>query len=275
MQGREPGREAAPILAGVTAPDSGFEATRIHLRVLGRDREFELPMRTGTAKVGDLLPTARAISVRVTALAVAHEEAQGRTVSCRAGCAACCRQLVPISVVEARALAAAVEALPPARREIVRARFAAAVREMERLGLLDAAAAPGRMVLQSHIADPKAAWRDVGRRYFDAQIPCPLLEDERCSLYEERPLVCREYLVTTPADRCAQLDGGARTVPRPARTSEALATAAREITGEALPMLPLPLSLEWAEAAGGKIDVSTEGENLFNHLISAVDEVGG
>jgi Fe-S-cluster containining protein len=257
----------------VTAPDPACDSVRIHLRVLGQERELELPARAGTAPIAELLPTARELSRQVTALAVAHEEAEGRAPSCRAGCAACCRQLVPISVIEARALARAVDALPPARREAVRARFAAAIAALTRLGLLDPAAPPGRMVLRSAIADPRAAWGDVNRRYFAAQIPCPLLEDERCSLYEERPLVCREYLVTTPAERCAEL-GGARAIPRPTRTSEALATAVRELTGDPLPMLPLPLALEWSEAAGDRLERLADGENLFNHLISAVDEIG-
>ena len=34
-------------------------------------------------------------------------------------------------------------------------------------------------------------------------VPCPFLEDESCSIHPERPLVCREYLVTSPAALCA------------------------------------------------------------------------
>jgi Fe-S-cluster containining protein len=34
-------------------------------------------------------------------------------------------------------------------------------------------------------------------------MPCPFLEDESCSIHPDRPLVCREYLVTSPAELCA------------------------------------------------------------------------
>lgn len=251
----------------------GRDVARVHLRILGQDRELELPVRAGTATLNDLLPTARELSRRATEVAVADVEAEGEVVRCHAGCGACCRrQLVPISVVEARALARAVDALPPARREAVRARFAAAVRALERIGLLDPAAPPGRMLLKSDLADPRRGWSDVVARYFAAGVPCPVLEDDRCSLYEDRPLVCREYLVTSPPERCAQL-GAASVVPRPVHGSEILATAVREFTGEPLPMLPLPLSLEWSEAAGALLDREADGDNLFNHLIAAADQL--
>ena len=245
---------------------------RFHLPLVGQDRDLAIPAPDGPTPLGDLLPAARAISAQAMEIAVAHERAEGRKVQCEAGCAACCRQLVPISVVEARSLARAVDALPPARRAAIRARFAETVRRMERLGLLDAGAPPGRMALQSPTGDPRAAWGEVAARYFAARMPCPLLESERCSVYDERPIVCREYLVTSPPERCATL-GGAHTVPRPIPGSEALATAVREYTGEALSMLPLPLSLEWSEARGAMVDEIGDGDNLVNHLIAAADEL--
>src|SRR6185503_11944731 len=48
----------------------------------------------------------------------------GKAISCRKGCGACCRQLVPISRTEGEALLALVEAMPEDRRAAVRERFA-------------------------------------------------------------------------------------------------------------------------------------------------------
>lgn len=242
------------------------DVARVHLRIFGQDRALDLPAPSGPSTLGDLLPAARELSRRATEIAIANAD----PIECREGCAACCRQLVPISVIEARALARAVDALPPARRDAMRARFAATVRALEKLGLLDAAAPPGRMMLKSALDDPRRGWADVTARYFAARIPCPLLEDERCALYDERPLVCREYLVTTPRERCAQL-GAARAVARPVPGSEVLATAAREWSGEPWPLLPLPLALEWIDARGAELDLESDGDNLFNHLLAAAD----
>ena len=49
-------------------------------------------------------------------------------------------------------------------------------------------------------------------RYFRMQVPCPFLDGESCSIYEQRPLSCREYLVTSARERCEQF--GKETVER-------------------------------------------------------------
>jgi hypothetical protein len=43
----------------------------------------------------------------------------------------------------------------------------------------------------------------LGMKYFGLGIACPFLEDESCSIYEHRPMRCREYLVTSPPENCA------------------------------------------------------------------------
>jgi Fe-S-cluster containining protein len=35
---------------------------------------------------------------------------------------------------------------------------------------------------------------------------CPFLENDSCSIYLDRPIRCREFLVTSDARYCAQLD---------------------------------------------------------------------
>jgi Fe-S-cluster containining protein len=44
---------------------------------------------------------------------------------------------------------------------------------------------------------------DLAMRYFRQGIACPFLENESCSIHESRPLACREYLVTSPAENCS------------------------------------------------------------------------
>jgi Fe-S-cluster containining protein len=123
----------------------------------------------------------------------------GGSISCKAGCGACCRMLVPISELEAQRLREVVHAMPEPRRSHVLARFAEAVRQLDAAGLLPQL----RRVEQ---------WTDnefqaMTRAYFERQIACPFLEAESCSIYEERPITCREYLVTSPAEKCARPAG--------------------------------------------------------------------
>ena len=64
---------------------------------------------------------------------VAAAEA-GKAISCRKGCGACCRQLVPVSRTEGERLLQLVEAMPAERRELLKARFAAAAAAIETAG---------------------------------------------------------------------------------------------------------------------------------------------
>ena len=120
--------------------------------------------------------------------AVVEAAEAGKTISCRKGCGACCRQLVPVSRTEGERLLQLVEAMPAERRDVLKGRFAAAEAAIEATGLKER---KGR------------SDRELSTAYFAMGVPCPFLEEESCSIHPERPLVCREYLVTSPAELCA------------------------------------------------------------------------
>lgn len=145
-----------------------------------------------------LLPLARALVERSLAMAV-ESLPEGKSIQCRAGCGACCRQVVPISETEARMLAELVDAMPEPRRSIVRERFRQAKETLVQSGMWD-------LLLD------RANWgpSDVHSRgvdYFHQAVACPFLEDESCSIHADRPLSCREYLVTSDPFHCERLDG--------------------------------------------------------------------
>src|SRR5512146_2506153 len=77
---------------------------------------------------------------------------RGRAISCRKGCGACCRQLVPISRTEGEALLALVEAMPADRRGTVRARFADAEAAITAAGLAERAGRSDREMSVAYFA---------------------------------------------------------------------------------------------------------------------------
>jgi Fe-S-cluster containining protein len=182
------------------------------------------------APYDSLLPIFRAISDELTSRGIAREAAAGRSTSCRAGCGACCRQVVPLAAVEARAIAALVAAMPEPRREAVTRRFDAARAKLAAAGITTQAA---------EIAAMDTSARDAyGRAYFRQAIACPFLEDENCSIHPDRPLACREYLVTSPASACADpTDASIRPVPLAGRTSAAVTWRGKAIEGHGTVML--------------------------------------
>jgi Fe-S-cluster containining protein len=201
----------------------------------------QVPVPAGPATPRDLLPALQGLADAVVSSAVQATEAGGQTISCKKGCGACCRQLVPVSETEARRLRDLVNDLPEPRRSAVLARFADARERLETAGLLEELRHPERLSAEQREA--------FGLGYFRQGIPCPFLEEESCSIHPDRPLICREYLVTSSAEHCARPSPATvRRVPLPGRVSH----AATRLGGGAAPTagrwVPLVLALEWADA---------------------------
>ncbi len=171
---------------------------RGQLKIDGETLTISLTVPKGPCAAEAVLPDAQRVANQITDMVERRVRAAGAKISCAKGCGACCRQLVPVSPVEARHLAAVVEKLPPERAAAVRARFAAA-----RAQMADAGVTP-----QGHPDDDREAYRAFGLQYFRQGVPCPFLEDESCSIHPDRPLVCREYLVTSPPEACGALGAG-------------------------------------------------------------------
>lgn len=194
---------------------------------------------TGPAQLGALLPQLESLTDTFVAAAVESAEADGRQISCRKGCGACCRQLVPISGIEARKLRELVNKMPERRRTEIVARFESAKRRLEKSSLLQNLLARGELT--------GAEVRKLGLDYFFVGIACPFLEEESCSIHKERPLACREYLVTSPAEHCANpTPEKIQCVKMPVQVSKAVMRLADE--GDGASWVPMILALDWADA---------------------------
>ena len=179
---------------------------RVSLAIGGEPMTIEVEAPAGPTTLEAVLPIFRGLTNLLVARAEARVTARGQAISCRKGCGACCRQPVQISEPEARALERLVEALPEPRRTMVRERFAEAERRLEAAGLTERMAGLAALERQATV--------DFVLDYFRLGIACPFLEDESCSIHDVRPINCREYIVTTPADACARLN------PQEVRTVE-------------------------------------------------------
>jgi Fe-S-cluster containining protein len=222
-----------------------------------------LTVPSGPARVDDLLPVFRGLADTVVGVAVRAVERQGARVSCRAGCAACCRHPVPVSESEARALKRLVDAMPQPRRTQVRERFAAAVRRLADNGLLE------------RVRDTSPAGRllAVALDYLRLGLPCPFLEDESCSIYPDRPVACREYLVTSPPEECSRpAEERVCGVPLPASVGQAIRALDRQASGSASGWVPLVLALEWAEAHPEPPPAGS-GPNLLEAFFASLADV--
>jgi Fe-S-cluster containining protein len=246
----------------------------IHLQLDGNERIIETPIPSGEQTVQALFPAARAIVHQIVDHAVAAAERGGRKVSCCAGCGACCRQLVVISLADAAALAQLVAAMPAQRQTVIRERFAQAIARLEAVGLLDGAEPRGERHL-TQPARPAGELPPLAVRYFQQQIACPFLEEESCSIHRDRPLVCREYLVTSPAERCSRLFvEPVDKIELPVYVADAMVRTVHRVAGAPLEAIPLVLALEWAEAHPQALQRTADGLTMLTTLVEEVQGGG-
>ncbi len=196
---------------------------------------------SGRVPATDVVPALQELVNAVVAAAETASVRDGGEISCRKGCGACCRQLVPVSRTEGERLLALVKTMPGERRERLRARFAAAETIIADAGLADRA---GR------------SDRELSQAYFALAIPCPFLDEESCSIHPDRPLVCREYLVTSPAELCA---GPSQEGVTPIAVPK-VSMAARSLQGESEDWFPLALLMKWAATRPRKSEQRTGPE---------------
>lgn len=199
-----------------------------------------LPLPGGAVTVRELLPSIFALADAVHEHSARTLAAAGKTIGCGPGCDRCCHQLVPVSEHEAVHLADVVRAMPAARRSRIVRRFTGAVLALDEAGLVSPLAG-----LFAAGATDRAALGRLARQYWKLGIPCPFLHDGFCLIHEDRPLACRQYLVTSAPDRCSALyaeDQDHEVVMHPVDTGGALAA----FSGEGLErsrVVPLVFSL--------------------------------
>jgi Fe-S-cluster containining protein len=247
--------------------ETGTATVNVEANIGNCQLKMSVSVPTGPTKLDDLLPLLQILSDNVVAAAEHEGEREGKCVSCKKGCGACCRQLVPISPVEARAVARLVAEMPEPRQSEIRARFVAARRRLEETGIWD------RLSQRQDWAEERVS--EIGLEYFRLGIPCPFLEEESCSIHRDRPLTCREYLVTSPAENCSSpTPEGIDWLPMSAKVWVAAARCESSGSdGRYLNWVPLIQALDWT-AEHAEPPAQRSGPELLRQVIESLAHSG-
>jgi len=202
--------------------------------------QVEVP--AGHSTLTELLPIIQKLDSAIVDGIAERAKEMGTPVSCRAGCAACCRQMVPVSLFEAEALTAWINTLPEEHRNRLQERFHRALSALRDAGVID-------KILNSDWALGQEQATNMAIDYFHAGVPCPFLEDENCSIHPIRPLSCREYIVTSPPELCRdpsvhQVSG----VELPVKLSRALFAFGQKMEHDPRGWIPLVFLLAWGKS---------------------------
>lgn len=167
-------------------------STRITLKIGGRPQQLYISVPNRKTKAEVLLPFFRSVTQKAEDIAINEARQKGNTVSCSKGCDACCSQLIAITPIEAAYLTKLISRMSKARQKQIKDRFRDIQEQLESAGL--------RQQVMNITENTDLV--SIGLKYFELKLPCPFLQDRCCSIYAERPLVCREYLVSNPAQNC-------------------------------------------------------------------------
>lgn len=200
--------------------------------------KLKLVVPTGEVPPESLMPALRELCNQVADGVVQIAQENGDEISCKKGCGACCRQYVPISPAEARLLLALVEEMPEPGRSIIKQRFAAAAQQFKESAVKETA------MNYNRLAEGKRM--KMVKDYFQLGIDCPFLENESCSIYADRPLICREYLVISSPRHCATLDDDhIKRLQLPVSVAQTFSNMEGARRKGENPCIPLIMALEW------------------------------
>jgi Fe-S-cluster containining protein len=228
--------------------DNDWVTGKVSLTIEGRPLEMQMTVPAKPVKPHRMLPIFQQMTNAFVDVSVEAVESKGKQISCKAGCGACCRQPVPIAETEIYQISELVEAMDEPRRGEIKRRFAEAVEHFQEINWFERMR---DLAESSKTQTREEATKELEKatlQYFYEGIPCPFLENESCSIHEARPLACREYLVTSPAENCS--NPSAATISRtdllikPSRTLRQFARTQKFVE---FGVLPLIRALELAE----------------------------
>jgi Fe-S-cluster containining protein len=258
--------ESIPVAAAVPIAPAKVPPVRVVVGTaegaLGSKISMSCADRTTIVPLAEVLSTLRSITNKVVDAAAERERQAGREISCRAGCGACCRQLVPLSRTEAQQLPDLVASLDPDHRERVMSRFEAAMTKLRESGMLSR--------LDKRASLSREEFEALVLEYFRLGIACPFLEEESCSIHAVRPLACRQYLVTSDRSHCANPspDNISR-VTIAADVSAALTRVERDDAGVSS-RIPLILAMH---EHGDQSDIKRTVPDWLSLIISQIEKI--
>ena len=128
--------------------------------------------------------------------------AQGESISCRQGCTHCCYHYVAVSLAQGILIADYLY-----KRKALLKQFIDNYETWRKDGeaISDSIDRIRIQALMSSVPTDQimADTRSLSKQYLDSNIACPFLADDKCSIYEVRPMACSSHHSISPPDYCA------------------------------------------------------------------------
>ncbi len=219
-------------------------------------------------KLSDLVPMARAMCTKVVNTAAEIAAEWGQRITCSKGCTYCCSYLAPLSPAEAFRIRDEILTMPVNRRRhylrslMIRARYILNHRQS-----LQQPEEPSGLTSQQDCLQNISQW------YGNLKLACPFLSNQQCSIYQLRPLVCREYLVSSPASVCHFTSPAAmpQIIPLPVSIAEVLMTTSCRFEETEQEAVMLPFTILWTEENRARSEQTWQGKVLVETFVESLN----
>jgi len=223
-------------------PDNGhMDLIEAKLDIFGKSLHICIGVENKSAKLSDLVPLARLFSTKIISITRQHITNNGDIIACRPCCSRCCRYLVPLTIPEAMYLTEEVMAMAKSERAFAEESCLLTARRILEL-------TPKHFIEKFAKTEPKicSKLKDISDWYSRINLPCPFLLNGLCTIYEQRPIACREHLVIGSASICeAEGANQAKPVQMPISILEALAQLTSEFEHTTIEAIILPFAVIW------------------------------
>lgn len=214
------------------------EVICLDLEILGKPLHFRVAALDKPAKFSDIVPLARKIADEISKILQESTIGNGGEIPCHMGCTVCCHYLVLLSPPEAlRLLQETMHLSLKKCGDVVQgcSRMADSVRKylFRSISPLDGDAT-------SHQQEDFADW------YFKQKEPCSFLSNNSCSIYEYRPIACREHLIVDTDVFCSFNDRNeGHILEIPISIKQALKTLTCNLDMTTMESIVLPCIFDW------------------------------
>jgi Fe-S-cluster containining protein len=206
----------------------------------------------------DVVPFVQQVALDIVCQAAAVSSQKGEPVRCCTGCTKCCYYPLPVSVPEAIYLVEYLLSLPVSKRHTILERFEKNELKCSEYSLIEPLRESQRGI---------DVYR-TGKAYFDLNLACPFLNEDRCGIHTDRPITCREHNVVSSPDLCRNPFAG-ETVPLGLQRhySERLQAFANHLCNTGKGNVVMPLLFEWYDNNREIAQMRWHGPELFSAVI--------
>lgn len=220
------------------------EIIGLEFNVLGKKMDLQINVGKGESRLANIVPLARLICSKIIDVVLKSIPGDEGRIACHKGCSACCnRYLVPLSVPEAFRLNEEIAEAPAYQRESIWKNCLIASRAILSQN------PPEEFVhnIKEASSNNRADMNLISNWYKSFKLACPFLHKNVCTIYDKRPLVCREHYIKGSAKVCSGGHAIAEIVEMPVQIPNALSQLASELEDTSMEAVILPLVLVWCK----------------------------